>query len=92
MSCRCILHPTIRGGLRHYHFLTRLAREHEITLIVLKSNDIPVEVIDEMLQYTSHLVRVGEPPPPRPARRGIAGGDGCPLGGGCARHACIGAD
>jgi|KBSSwiStaDraftv2_1062776.scaffolds.fasta_scaffold89632_3 glycosyltransferase involved in cell wall biosynthesis len=68
-----ILHPTIRGELRHYHFLTRLAREHEITLIVLKSNDIPVEVIDEMLQYTSHLVRVGEPPPPRPARRGIAG-------------------
>jgi glycosyltransferase involved in cell wall biosynthesis len=68
-----ILHPAIRGELRHYHFLTRLAREHEITLLVLKSNDVPVEVIDETLQYTNDLVRLGEPPPRRPERRGITG-------------------
>jgi len=68
-----ILHPTIRGELRHYHFLNRLAREHEITLLVLKSNDVPVEVLDEILQCTNDLVRLGEPPPPRPERRGIAG-------------------
>jgi len=68
-----LLHPTIRGELRHYHFLTRLARRHEITLIVLNGTDVPLEVIDELRQCTSHLVRIGAPPPQRPAGRGIAG-------------------
>ena len=68
-----ILHPTIRGELRHYHFLMRLARRHEITLIVLNGNDVPAAVIDELRQCTRHLVRIGAPPPRRPARRGIAG-------------------
>ena len=67
-----ILHPTIRGELRHYHFLTRLARRHEITLIVL-NGDVPPPVIDELTQCTRHLVRIGAPPPRRPARRGITG-------------------
>ena len=68
-----ILHPTIRGELRHYHFLTRLARRHEITLIVLDGNDIPQSVLDELRQCTTHLVRVGAPPPRKPVRRGIVG-------------------
>jgi polysaccharide biosynthesis protein PslH len=68
-----ILHPTIRGELRHYHFLTRLARRHEITLVVLNGNDVPQAVLDELKQLTTHLVRVGAPPPRRPARRGVAG-------------------
>lgn len=68
-----ILHPTLRGELRHYHFLTRLARRHEITLIVLDGNDVPAPVIDELKECTRHLVRIGPPPPRRPARRGIAG-------------------
>jgi polysaccharide biosynthesis protein PslH len=68
-----ILHPTIRGELRHYHFLTRLARRHEITLIVLNGNDVPPAVLDELKQCTTHLVRVGAPPPRRPSSRGFAG-------------------
>jgi polysaccharide biosynthesis protein PslH len=68
-----ILHPTIRGELRHYHFLTRLAKRHEITLIVLNGNDVPPAVLDEIKQCTRHLVRIGAPPPRRPSRRGIAG-------------------
>jgi glycosyltransferase involved in cell wall biosynthesis len=68
-----ILHPTIRGELRHYHFLTRLARRHEITLIVLNGNDVPPPVLDELKQCTRHLVRIGAPPPRRPSRRGFAG-------------------
>jgi len=68
-----ILHPTIRGELRHYHFLTRLARRHEITLVVLNGNDVPAAVLDELKQCTAHLVRVGAPPPHRPERRGVAG-------------------
>lgn len=68
-----ILHPTIRGELRHYHFLTRLARRHEITLIVLNGNDVPPAVLDELKACTTHLVRVGAPPPAKPARRGLAG-------------------
>jgi glycosyltransferase involved in cell wall biosynthesis len=68
-----ILHPTIRGELRHYHFLTRLARRHEITLIVLNGNDVPPAVLDELKACTTHLVRIGAPPPPRPEGRGISG-------------------
>lgn len=68
-----ILHPTIRGELRHYHFLTRLARQHEITLIVLNGNDVPQTVLDELKQLTTDVLRVGAPPPRRPVRRGIAG-------------------
>lgn len=68
-----ILHPTIRGELRHYHFLMRLARRHEITLIVLNGADVPPAVLDELRQCTTHLVRVGAPLPRRPERVGLAG-------------------
>jgi polysaccharide biosynthesis protein PslH len=68
-----ILHPTIRGELRHYHFLKRLARHHEITLIVLNRDDVPAEVIDELRQCTRQVVRVGAPLPRRPHGNDIAG-------------------
>jgi hypothetical protein len=73
-----ILHPTLRGELRHYHFLTRLARRHEITLIVLDGNDVPAPVIDELKECTRHLVRIGPPPPRRlgPPRRPSSGRPG----------------
>ena len=66
-----ILHPTIRGELRHYHFLKRLAKAHEITLIVLNRKDVSHEVLVELEQCTKHLVRVGQPPPSRPTGSGI---------------------
>jgi glycosyltransferase involved in cell wall biosynthesis len=68
-----ITHPTIRGELRHYHFLQRLAKRHEITLLVLNRAGVPEAVIDEVRQYTRHLAQVGPPLPPRPGGRGIAG-------------------
>jgi len=68
-----ILHPTIRGELRHYHFLKRLSKLHEITLIVLNGTHVPTQVLDEFRQYTKRVVRVGAPFPRRPAAKGVAG-------------------
>jgi glycosyltransferase involved in cell wall biosynthesis len=68
-----ITHPTIRGELRHYHFLQRLAKRHDITLIVPNQAGVPAAVLDELRQRTRHLARVGPPIPARPNGRGIAG-------------------
>jgi glycosyltransferase involved in cell wall biosynthesis len=68
-----VTHPTIRGELRHYHFLQRLAKQHDITLLVLSGRDVPSSALDELSRWTRHLVQIGTPPPHRPAGRGIAG-------------------
>jgi glycosyltransferase involved in cell wall biosynthesis len=68
-----IRHPMIRGELRHYHLLHRLARQHEITLVVLNRDDVPATVLDELRRSIRHLVQVGPPMPVRPANHGAAG-------------------
>jgi glycosyltransferase involved in cell wall biosynthesis len=68
-----VRHPQVRGELRHYHFLLRLARRHEITLLVLNRDDVPATVLDELRRSTRHLLQVGPPVPVRPASHGLAG-------------------
>ncbi len=68
-----ILHPTVRGELRHYYLLKCLAMEHEITLVALNRKDVPPEVLDELRQRTRLLVRVGTPAPSEPTGSGLAG-------------------
>src|SRR5262245_64338604 len=68
-----ILHPRVRGELRHYYLLKCLAMEHEITLVVLNRRDVSPEVLDELKRSTRHLVRVGTPAPSEPTGSGLAG-------------------
>ena len=67
-----IRHPALRGELRHYHFLRRLASRHAITLVSLAECEVPPEALTELSGYAERFVLVDGLPPPRPTRE--AGG------------------
>ena len=43
-----VTHPTMRGELRHYHFLRELARRHEITVVAMSRTPVTADARDEL--------------------------------------------
>jgi glycosyltransferase involved in cell wall biosynthesis len=43
-----VTHPTMRGELRHYHFLRQLSQRHEISVVALSRTPITSDAMDEL--------------------------------------------
>ena len=53
-----VRHPTMRGELRHYHFLRILGRRHAVTLLALSSTELTADAMQELKEYTERLLLV----------------------------------
>jgi polysaccharide biosynthesis protein PslH len=50
-----VQHPTMRGALRHYHFLRHLAERHSITLLALTATEVTSDAEAEIASIVDEL-------------------------------------
>jgi polysaccharide biosynthesis protein PslH len=56
-------HPDLRGELRYYYFLRRLAARHEVAMLALAKIDVAARALDDLRQHADPLIVVDAAPP-----------------------------
>lgn len=65
-----VQHPTLRGNLRHFHFLRALGRRHEVTLLALAREAPTPEAERDLAAWTERTLLFPVADPPLPAAAG----------------------